>query len=299
MIDNLGNDLPYDFKNVQFKRYKVLSSVSGAINVHNGYIGVAGSGIDYFPSNCTFDSSDYKWLYTFTQNVNAQLAVDMSMDDGATHNIVYELPGYGQTQRLANCIFTGQAHNNTFMHMPELSTLGKSASYVDYASDNTVNGRIYKCCIGKFTHNSLVGSIRLVDADSFNGNILVGGSEIFSCELNVFDANIVNCRLQSSKVYSDDCKENEFSCDITRCNFRESLRGNRITGAGSIYDNEFYDVVVDNTIVIGGEAHDNAFGGGLINNYINIRSYFYSNTFNADVVSNIIQTQLFTNNTLE
>lgn len=56
MKDEFGNEAPYDFKNVQFKRYKITSS-PGASNL----VGMYGLGI----GNIEVDTSDEMWCYTF------------------------------------------------------------------------------------------------------------------------------------------------------------------------------------------------------------------------------------------
>ncbi|MEE1095111.1 MAG: hypothetical protein UH084_00870 [Paludibacteraceae bacterium] len=78
MIDEWGNDCPYDFKNVQFKRYIVSDdSANGELECLNGtYIGINaemhGLIID--------DVDDYTWAYTFSLGDRTQTSpIDMSM----------------------------------------------------------------------------------------------------------------------------------------------------------------------------------------------------------------------------
>ena len=66
MIDEHGNDCPYDFKNIKFKRYKV-SSFSGCPSLQSYYYGTK-DGSTYYPKNATVSSSDYVWRYTFDAN---------------------------------------------------------------------------------------------------------------------------------------------------------------------------------------------------------------------------------------
>lgn len=56
MKDEFGNEAPYDFKNVQFKRYKITSS-PGATGLEGMY-GLVVGGIEV-------DTSDEIWCYTF------------------------------------------------------------------------------------------------------------------------------------------------------------------------------------------------------------------------------------------
>lgn len=75
MIDEFGNDLPYDFKNIQFKRYKITATTDSRQNSLVGlYLGVEGC------YGCTYDSSDFVWRYTFDRRSNN---ADLSLT--ATH----------------------------------------------------------------------------------------------------------------------------------------------------------------------------------------------------------------------
>ena len=62
LIDEWNNDCPYDFKNVQFKRYKVIDNSDGGIleDLHNTYSGYNGdmSDLDYL--------NDSVWAFTFS-----------------------------------------------------------------------------------------------------------------------------------------------------------------------------------------------------------------------------------------
>ena len=66
MTDDFNNSLPYDFKNSQFKRWKITSSQSQFNNI---YLGVLG----YLPSESTVsipDENDFNWCYTFDNDYN-------------------------------------------------------------------------------------------------------------------------------------------------------------------------------------------------------------------------------------
>ena len=64
LIDEWNNDLPYDFKNIQFKRYKVTAKSEYNIlsRLNNTYIGLANSKSKGFDT----DLLDFKWYYTFS-----------------------------------------------------------------------------------------------------------------------------------------------------------------------------------------------------------------------------------------
>lgn len=70
MKDEYNNEAPYDFKNIQFKRWKVinsqLQSVHGLYSTNN-------------MSSARVDSSDYIWCYTFTWVTEDTQIEDMSI----------------------------------------------------------------------------------------------------------------------------------------------------------------------------------------------------------------------------
>ena len=63
MTDEYNNECPYDFKNIQFKRYKV-SAFSSCSSLVNYYYGIK-DGVNNYPSSATISTSDYVWRYTF------------------------------------------------------------------------------------------------------------------------------------------------------------------------------------------------------------------------------------------
>ena len=60
MIDEYNNDLAYDFKNIQFKRYKIASTT---YNTYSNLIGMYLGNTS--PYGYTIDSNDFVWRYTF------------------------------------------------------------------------------------------------------------------------------------------------------------------------------------------------------------------------------------------
>lgn len=59
MIDEFGNNIPYDFKNIQFKRYKITGTTDDRQNAFIGkYYAFNGS------YGVTYDANDFNWYYT-------------------------------------------------------------------------------------------------------------------------------------------------------------------------------------------------------------------------------------------
>ncbi len=79
MKDEWGNECPYDFKNIQFKRYKVAdcSRYGEASSLHDQYLGIIGSWNEDILS--IEDESDYIWCYTFYNNFDGEMR-DISLN---------------------------------------------------------------------------------------------------------------------------------------------------------------------------------------------------------------------------
>ena len=83
MKDEHGNECPYDFKNVQFKRYMATDSVSGREGLGGKYM-VAD------PDNCpqglsVEDTDDFIWAYTFSSDNSGGEQTDYSLT--ATYSV--------------------------------------------------------------------------------------------------------------------------------------------------------------------------------------------------------------------
>lgn len=68
LIDEWGNDVPYDFKNIQFKRIKY----SGIYANTPYHVGISGGGQ---PSLNPYDSSDFEYYYTFSFRTSQSVPV--------------------------------------------------------------------------------------------------------------------------------------------------------------------------------------------------------------------------------
>lgn len=75
MIDEFGNDLPYDFKSIQFKRYKITGTTDSRQTAFIGkYYAFNGS------YGLTYDSTDYMWYYTCNDIDRNDLSIQNTVD---------------------------------------------------------------------------------------------------------------------------------------------------------------------------------------------------------------------------
>jgi len=85
LIDERNNDVPYDFKGIQFKRYRVTAKAAhnDTLGQLNGlFIGLQGS----YSKGFNIDKNDYKWYYTFSRlgNTWEEEVTDATLDKNIT-----------------------------------------------------------------------------------------------------------------------------------------------------------------------------------------------------------------------
>ena len=91
MIDEFDNDLPYDFKNIKFARYKI-TACANCPSLVGKYFGILNnSGDALLSSYMTLDTSDSKYFYTFDccstdYSLNA-IGTTVTRDDGSTFEL--------------------------------------------------------------------------------------------------------------------------------------------------------------------------------------------------------------------
>ena len=74
MVDEFGNDCPYDLKNVQFKRYRVSDDNGYHSDLEDLYIGLNAN-----MNGLSMDDSDFVWCYTLSLGDRTTTPVDASL----------------------------------------------------------------------------------------------------------------------------------------------------------------------------------------------------------------------------
>ena len=180
MIDEHGNDCPYDFKNIMFKRYYAVNSDepnSGTTQYGYNYISLGKDTEDYYYLfNVDTDITKYKYFYTF------------SYDDGVNIND-------------ASIVLSAYRNN----------VIGNA--YINITIDDSTK---YDC---KWLNNIVLISVNETDAYDHNlGYYTIFGVNCTSITLinsshNIFGDNCSNIILGSSSV------NNTFSSNCTYINF--------------------------------------------------------------------------------
>ena len=137
MKDEWNNECYYDFKNIQYKRWKVTGATEekyatqiepfifrdkqpyfyGILDANNGNI---------YPNNAVIDENTFDWFYTFAARVNAEY-FDASLKEYLTEEEKSKLQEYGanNNSKVYNCVigkntqwyYTGNYHSSDKMFL--------------------------------------------------------------------------------------------------------------------------------------------------------------------------------------
>lgn len=318
MEDEFGNAFPYDFKNIQFRRYKVTAnSDTHHTNQYVGqYVGLYSYYEDYkWPNTCTFDDSDYIWCYTAsyvnsgyttvqdtTVATKPSIFIDNKVDakwnwwQNFNDIVFFQVDGQNQANQ-------GNRFNNFTVSC--ITSIGifvrnmfDTMNY--FVSDNNFIGNIIKSqasnltfgssCVNNYIDNSSGGNhfgnnCRKIHINSHSYNNNIGND----CENIYFnsscDANVIkdSCNRIS---FGNNCSSNKLEASVLLCSFENGCNLNNI-GTGS-YDIHLGDENTSNTfgsnnirIDFSQRCHNNTLGNSCEN--IMLSSNCNSNTFNANV----------------
>ena len=215
MKDEFGNECPYDFKNIQFKRYKITSSpVSDLVDKY--------ATSDAY--NVTVNTSTTYWCYTFSTT---------SLEDASLNrnNKVYDniIPKYknGSSIKLNNIVFVGTSnYGNRFGVDCYNSTFGNSCyrnTFGNYCVSNTSGGTCYNNIFeNNFQYNTF-------------GNNCFGNTFGYYFYKNTFGVYFYK------NTFGHDCSSNTFGHDCSGNTFGNSCSSN--TFGDYIQESQFGDGV--------------------------------------------------------
>ena len=255
--DEYGNQCPYDFKSIQFKRWAVTDSQQERQGLNGNYMGV----LNYVPQNLSIeDETDFIWAYTFSSDATgSEDQVDFSLD--GTHNV------YGNVLEMApnainglnDVVFYGEynysnhlgfdCYCNTFGNGCQNNSFGNGCNRNSFGN-NCYNNSFGNGCVWNSFGNSCGGN-------SF-GNGCAWNSFGNNCQSNTFGNN---CQYNS---FGNNCYSNSFGNDCRQNSFGNNCVGNSF--GNDCYNNSF-----------GNGCQNNSFGNNCYNN--SFGNYFQSNTF--------------------
>ena len=287
MIDEWQNDCPYDFKNVQFKRYKA-TALNEVINesINGQYYAYNGEMMNVEIAN----KEDFVWAYTFTlidenadwvdYSIKKEGALNTETDWGYLKQFKIGRCEYNHIRRIYTAVTIDYACYRTLMlnnivliaTMNEESGLSGEMQMNDFGAGNynmTVKDNPEKNTFGNKCYNNIVGSY----SNTF-GNYCWNNTFGNSCDNNTFgnscDSNTFG-NICGGNTFGNDVYWNTFGNNVSWNTFGNDCGGN--TFVNSCNNNTFGNSCVGNTF--GNDVSWNTFG-----------NYFQYNTFGNYCISN-------------
>ena len=260
MIDEYENDLPYDFKNIQFKRYKI-TSFAKKTELVGKYYGLNDLEGTVLPDTAIIAAYDFIWAYTFTTKV----ASNGSYIETTTLNKYIGINDENRTPYCSKNTF-GDTNRYLFDLLDEYNSyvLGNNVIYseIDLIDEenpvymylpvsNTIGNDFYNNTIGVFFDNNTIGA-------RFNNNTIG----------DYFYSNTIGDRVSSNTI-GDRVSSNTIGVFFDNNTIGNDFRYNTIGNSFS-----------DNTI--GNDFNSNTIGNSFC--YNTIKNYFYYNTVGNSVM---------------
>ena len=304
MKDEWGNQCPYDFKNIQFKRcYCELEEFDG-----NGcYLAIPG--MTTGPDNDTLpaqEDDNFIWVYTFSclASLDEDVAdhpeqADASMGMFKTENEMQ--PDYGDSPRPSNNImepyFISQSiDDGPLLKVRALPNITFQQFFTDeysyHCSENHISGACHdlSCRCKKFYNNNF--SEANVEYCYFSGIYIQYNTFSGDVLYNTFSGNVGNNTFSGNlqrNTFSGYIYQNTFSGDVQRNTFSGYVWNN--TFSGNVQYNTFSGDVRYNTF--SGDVENNTFSGEVGNNTFS--GYVRYNTFSGNVWYNTFSGYIYQN----
>ncbi len=289
MIDEWNNDVPYDFKNIQFKRYKVSSKVaySSYLSViENQYVGVPEDPSERTMQGLDNDVNDFKWFYTFS-NLNDGVLTDKSLVDGekcCNNKIGYYINNYNEGIQCIN--------NFVLAHGSDIIDICQDVCGEDYQEDeiNNISFNDFGSLSG---YSTIFGGCNLVKSYSqFRSCIMIGEFDHSSLNYYFQSNTIISADFGLNEVLASSFCHNVIVCNKVKRNVFGSHFDNNIIKCEEFGSNRIGNSVNSNVISITGKFIYNEIQNSFRENeiisssnfsYNRIGSYFSNNTINNGV----------------
>ena len=291
MEDEWGNQMPFDFKNIQFKRYKITATsltVDGTevlASLKGTYLGFrqlvqSGTG-SLYPQNCTMSTSDTRWSFALSLNGET----DLTLQDGhhCTGNRVepcylgakqylnnVTLQASSSTAESYNNHVDGTSHsismgsgcyNNTLTQGSHSCTLSSSGNNtLSSSGNNTLSSSIYNT-LSSSSYNTLSSSNGNTLSSYSNNNTLSSsnGNTLSSSDGNTLSSSGYNTLSSSyNNTLSSDSYNNTLSS----------------SGDNTLSSNFFAELIgCYNAVLPEGAAYEQGFGGYMVEDGLYIKNY--------------------------
>lgn len=319
MIDEHGNDCPYDFKNIKFKRFELAPpetpsgtrqyTVQLCTNIMNqfssnvlsyiwgGTYNDSVNGRHYWDRTIYSVFTGYtKFFFTFSY-IDTDDIKDLSITGNYCKNNVIKQYYRGNKFLLNDIVFfninsTSNCYNNSFDPNCGINSFGSDCYSNSFGSECYSNTFGLGCRSNIFVTGNYGNSF----GNRFNGNSLGD-----NCYYNSFSDRCTSNILAdgcNSNSFGDDCYSNRLDSDCYYNSFTSSCNNNSFgvsctanTFDDGCYNNIFGDYFIGNNI--GPACYSNSFGNGCSNN--SFGNNCYNNTFGNGCSSNNLKNNCYSN----
>ena len=260
MKDDFGNEMGYDFKQIQFQRYKITDcSVPSLIDSYFAFV--------ENQDNITIDVDHPVWFYTFSylSEENDIITIeDGSLNGMACDNYGKYITPDNENVFIGDCFYNilGQVFKNTFLEASAYNVLKDSCFYNIFGEGCQNNILNFECSFN-FLGNGCSSNIF---GDNCSNNSIGN-----NCEYNTFGNNCEYNTLERG------CQRNTFG---NNCEHNTLIEGDRVGTRNNIFGDGC------NNNYLSGDCCNNIFGNGCDYNNIHARSKY--NTFGDICYDNLL-----------
>ena len=270
MIDEDGNDCPYDFKNILFKRWLINSDYL------NGSFGISN---DHY----TIDNDNEYWCYTFniyslSENAAIDATVQFAGENKVYNNVIKPLTEY-ERQMLSYNVFSYLLTDGvdvTALALWAFNTLDEMCSYNTFDIGCGYNTLSLGSSNNAFGKDCLVNTLKMTNNNSFGRTCMCNNIDAMSmnnkfgngCQFNTMDM------ICSYNELGNNCTYNVFMIGV-----HDSFLG--ISCSYNTFDNN------SGSNALGDQCQNNTFGPYSAENIM--RTGCKNNTIGAESRSNNIE----------
>ena len=289
MIDEWNNDCPYDFKNIQFKRYKITKANQSYLV--GTYLGLKENNA----KSIEIDANDNIWCYTFTAQVAVKTGdnfvipnnapyIDGSLESPYRHMSDESSSTYHDNKIGSYLIIYDEDEVPTLCgkyYLPDNVFIGYFESTTNAAADDycyaycsyniTLDNNCYSNSFGNDCNSNSFGNGCY--SNSF-GNGCYSNSFGNGCHSNSFGSYCFN------NSFGNDCFNNSFGNNFYSNSFGNNCFNNSFGNdcSNNSFGNNFY------SNSFGNNYFNNSFGNDCFNN--SFGNYCHSNSFGNNCYSN-------------
>ena len=267
MKDEYDNECGYDFKNIQMKYYKITATTSTATALVNTYSASRQVGVSngpFVPSNCTVNSANFEWRYTFdyfSSNTHKDYSLNNYSSNGkyCYNNVINDLyDKYGT-------IPTTATKKQQFINIISFRNIASSDCYGNYFGNRNCNFSFGSACYSNiFGNDCYSNSISNYCYSNSFGDSCINNTFGASCHSNMLSNNCININFGSScssNSFGNACRDISFD-DCSFNSFGSSCSSNSF--GHNCYFNSFGQVCNYNSF--GNNCYYNNFGDGCNSN---------------------------------